>query len=158
MDDAWEQFKEKQNVLAKEMNREWEKLKQHQDAFDFSVLELPNEGDDGPEFSVGWVEPGSSWEFDPCPDEHYCEYVGDAIMVAKCYIQEFPNRKTGNWAFSNPTEKPCLNVEKAFKTYALDYHLHNGEWPTEFKCNDKVYGEDWCWVQCMLIDFDFLEE
>ena len=41
-DDAWEQFKEKQNVLAKEMHREWEKLKQYQDAFDFSVFELPN--------------------------------------------------------------------------------------------------------------------
>ena len=31
MGDAWEQFKQKQNVLAEEMHREWEKLKQHQD-------------------------------------------------------------------------------------------------------------------------------
>ena len=158
-DDAWEQFKEKQNVLAKEMHREWEKLKQYQAAFDFSVFELPNKGDDGPEFSVGWVEPGSSGEFDPCSEEHYCEYVGDAISVVKRYIEEFPNRTTGNWSFSNPTEEPCLNVAKAFGAYALDYHLHNGKWPTEFKCNGKVYSDDWCWAQgLVLFDTKFLEE
>jgi len=147
-------FKPQTKSLKLKMNREWESLKQQQEAFDFSVFEIVDKDGDDPDFSMRWVEPGLSWEFDPCPEEHYCGYIGEAISVAKSYIDEFPNRKTGNWSFINPTEKPCRNVEKAFDAYALDYHLHNGEWPTEFKCNGKVYGEDWCWVRSMFIEFD----
>ena len=73
--------------------REWSELIEQQEEFDFYF-------EDRGTWHFCWIYPGASWEFDPYEDEHHCEDIEDAIEMANCYIEEFPNRKTGDWSYN----------------------------------------------------------
>lgn len=79
--------------MEKSSEQEWSKLIEQQEEFDFYF-------EDRGTWHLCWIYPGASWEFDPYEDEHHCEDIEDAIEMANCYIEEFPNRKTGDWSYN----------------------------------------------------------